>query len=241
MKTDPLHLPLLILIMCLSLISLGREAPSSVSHSLYVVAVDCFSIILFRMAYLCSYRRYTINQWGEAAFKGSVLVSLCCHCTLAGWGQWDWECVCWIGMLRMGGWERRRRRRRKGGNLPGGNFWVRKLLANPPSPCHNPPANWQGLCLETNSAPKAQPVWYAAQWNDKASGQTWTQQRLTRSRTRTGTRMLLQQHRLHTYCAHVNSDQHESAEIKRQRNAEAEEIEEPGEMKGEEGSRGKGG
>lgn len=35
------------------------------------------------------------------------------------------------------------------------------------------------VCLETNLAPKAQPVWYAAQSNNKASGQMWTQQWVT--------------------------------------------------------------
>lgn len=55
-----------------------------------------------------------------------------------------------------------------------------------PPPPHNPStrppvsANWQGLCLETNSAPKAQPVWYAVQSDGEASGQKQTQQRHAR-------------------------------------------------------------
>lgn len=76
---------LIIPIMCLSLISLtlSHGAPLFwITHSLCCRSQTAFSIVLFRMAYLHCYRRNTMEQWGEAAFKGSVLVPLCCHCTV---------------------------------------------------------------------------------------------------------------------------------------------------------------
>lgn len=127
--------------MCLSLISLSREAASSESRSLHVVAPPLLSALSCLEWLICAlHRRKAINQWAEAAFRGSGsgLVAPTLHTLLvyvAGWGQWDWRRVCWIGMLKM---EERRGGGREGGNLPGGNFWVRKLLSSPLLPPHLP-------------------------------------------------------------------------------------------------------
>lgn len=124
-------------------------------------------------------------------------------------------------MQRNGGM----REERKRGSLPGESLWVRKLLANPSTP--NPTDRF---CLEMNSAPEAQPVWYAAQANDRASNQTETQQRLARALpgTRVSAAWCTFAHTVSTWATWQRGDE-------RQGNVEVEGTEELQEMKGEAG------
>lgn len=56
--------------------SCSAMKPPLLNHTPHVVER------LLKMVYLNCYHRNTINQWGEATFRGSVLVSLCCLCSL---------------------------------------------------------------------------------------------------------------------------------------------------------------